>query len=382
MMTPLGSPAASSPPASSSCASARLAWGLLALLLAGCGGDVAHESLPVPVTVGTAESRTVPVQVQAVGHVEAASTVSVHALVGGELQKIGFTEGADVQQGDLLFTIDPRPYQAAVARAQAALDRDRALATQARGEATRTQALADRQFVSQEELARLQATASAQEAAAAADEAALRSARLDLEHCTIRAAIGGRTGALLVHAGNLVKANDTALVVINQVQPVQVDFTVPEQYLPAIQARGPQETLAVSSTVGRESEELRTGVLSFVDNTVDASTGTIALKASFDNADLALWPGRFTRVVLTLGQQEGAVVVPSQAIQEGQDGTYVYTVSADDTVQMTPVVVERTAGSDSVVGSGLQAGDTVVIDGQLLLRPGAKVAPRPAGEPS
>ena len=320
-------------------------WPLGLLLLVACSGDAAHEAPPVPVTVARVDSRTVPVQVEAVGHVEPASTVTVHALVGGELQDVGFTEGAAVQQGDTLFVIDPRPYQAALAKAQATLQRDRVQAEQARSEATRNKALADQNYVSPDQLAQFEATAAADEALVSADEATVQSARLDLSHCTIHAAISGRTGALLVHAGNLVKANDTAMVVINQVQPVRVTFSVPEQYLPPIQAHDDgQDGLVVTSTISRESDEVRQGTLHFVDNTIDPTTGTIGLKADFANDDLALWPGQFTRVTLTLGQQDGALVVPTQAVQDGQDGTYVYTVGPDDTVKMVPVQVDRTFG--------------------------------------
>lgn len=355
---------------------------LLAAVVAACsGGGGGHTPGPVPVTVAEAKSQTVPVDLHEVGHVEASSTVSVRAQVTGELRDVAFTEGDHVKAGDRLFTIDPRPYKAALDKAQATLDRDRAQATQAREEAARYQTLASKSYVSKEQLAKLQAASDGAAAAVRADEAAVRAAKLDLDHCTIRAPIDGRTGRLLVHAGNLVRANDAALVVINKLKPVQVTFGVPEQFLPKLLARSQEEQLVVKSSLTRDSDETRTGLLSFIDNTVDPSTGMVTLKATFPNDDEALWPGQFTDVVLTLSQEEGAIVVPTQAVQDGQQGNYVFVVKGD-AVDSVPVEVERTAGRLSVIHKGLQAGDIVVTDGQLLLRSGSKVTPKPTPEGS
>jgi len=351
--------------------------------LAGCsGGDKADASAggqkpaaqpPVPVTVGTVVKKTVPVQIEAVGKVEPLSSVDVLARVGGQLTSVHFTEGQEVQKGQLLFTIDPRPYQAALAQAQAALARDKAQAANSAAALKRYGDLVQKEYVTREQYDQIAANSASQNATVQADQLAVEEARLQLSYCRIYAPLTGRTGSLLVHQGNLVKANDTQpLVVIHQIQPIYVSFAVPEQFLPEIRKYRAAGYLAVEAAPGEQAEGAQQGTLTFVDNQIDPTTGTILLKATFPNAGLTLWPGQFTKVRLVLSREE-AVVEPSQAVQTGQQGQYVYVVKGDQTVESRPVQVARTVGGDAVVASGLAPGETVVTDGQLRLAPGAKV---------
>jgi multidrug efflux system membrane fusion protein len=392
-------------------ASAALALCALALAAPGCGdrgGDAAAKAparaAAVPVTVSDVAVRDVPVQVRAIGNVQAYATVSVLSLVGGELFKIHFAEGQDVKAGDLLFTIDPRPFQATllqaqaqlaqhqaqIAQAQANLTRDTAQWENARVEEARYKKLADGGFVAREQYDQvrtneqsLAATIDADRAAvttaravAQADQAMIENAQLQLSYTEIRAPIDGRTGNLLIHQGNVVKANDVGnpLVVITRVHPIYVAFAVPEQYLDRIKRYRAAGELGVEATTTQgPSERTTRGELSFINNVVDATTGTIQLKATFLNADNALWPGQFVSVVLTLTTERGALVIPSQAIQPGQQGSYVFVVKPDLTVESRPVVVAFADGPDSVIAKGLARGERVVTDGQLRLVPGARV---------
>jgi membrane fusion protein, multidrug efflux system len=356
---------------------------LLAAISGGCSGGeesaapVPHEAgQAVPVTVGTVVRKTVPVQIEAVGKVEPFSTVEIRARVGGELTAVTFGEGQEVEKGQLLFTIDPRPFQAALDQAQAALARDRAVAANSAADLKRYGDLVQKEFVTREQYDKIAADVQSGEATVHADEAAVEAARLQLGYCSIRAPIAGRTGSLLVHAGNLVTANAAdPLVVIHQIRPIYVSFAVPESQLPEITRRQKQERLAVTASP-EEAGPLHRGELTFIDNQIDRTTGTIVLKATFPNEDRALWPGQFTKVRLTLSQQKGAIVAPVQAVQTGQAGQFVFVVRADQTVESRPVQVARTEGGDAVVSSGLTPGETVVTDGQLRLAPGVKIQAR------
>ncbi len=408
-----------------------------------CTGDTAESKqaqrrATVPVAVAPVEQKSMPLQVQAIGTVEAYSTVSVKAQVGGELTRIHFTEGQDVRKGDLLFTIDPRPFQAALAQAEAnlakdrvqvqqaraTLERDVARVSQARAAIARDEAqaknadvqvrryadLLKRELIAQEQYDQLRTTAeslaatvqadeadlkSAEETVRAdqaaiksaeetvrADEAAAENARLQLAYATIRSPIDGRTGSLMLHEGNVVRAtgtNDSTLLVINRVQPIYVSFTVPQQRLPAIKRYMAEGKLDVQVLPAGERQTAR-GVVSFVDNTVDATTGTIRLKATFGNEDMRLWPGQFVNVDLTLTTEPNALVVPSQALQTGQQGQqYVFVVKADSTVENRRVIVERTQGGETIIAKGLSPGEKVVTDGQPRLVPGTKVEIRGEG---
>ncbi|MGE5277220.1 MAG: efflux RND transporter periplasmic adaptor subunit [Acidobacteriota bacterium] len=352
--------------------------------LAACSGKgkARPPAESVPVLAATVERKTVPIEISAIGHVEALSTVAVKTRVGGEVTQVAFREGQDVQPGDLLFVIDRRPYEAALNEAHARLERDRALAKNADQTAARYAELVKKDFVTAQQYDEMQANAAAARATARADEAAVKSAELDLDYCRITAPIAGRTGSLLVNAGNFVKANDDrTLVTINQIRPIYVSFTVPERSLGSIQSRfRAGGKLEVSASPSNNAGVSESGQLSFVDNMVDTATGTIRLKATFPNVSGALWPGQFVNVVLYLSTEPGALVIPAQALQTGQAGQYVFVVKNDMTVEARPVTVSRTQGQLAVISRGLQADERVVTDGQLRLAPGSRVEIRQGGE--
>ncbi len=333
----------------------------------------------VPVVVATAALKNVPVQVSAIGTVETQWTVGIKSMVAGELTKVYFQEGQDVKKGDLLFTIDKRPFEAELAQAEATLARDIAQAVNARSQAQRYQSLLKDGVVAKEQTEQMQTSADALEAAVRADRAAVENARVQLQYCSIYAPISGRTGNLMVHAGNVVKSNDIALVTINQISPIYASFAVPEQFLPDIKKHMVGGKLRVEA--GPPGQPPSAGALSFVDNTVDAATGTIKLKGLFPNTERRLWPGQFVNVVLTLATQSGAVVVPSQAVQTGQQGQYVYVVKSDMTAESRPVVLDRIVEGEAVIQKGVRPGDVVVTDGHLRLVPGAKVETKAAVTP-
>jgi multidrug efflux system membrane fusion protein len=327
----------------------------------------------VPVTVAQAVRKSIPVEVHAIGNVEAYSTVSVKALVEGTIEKAYFQEGQDVKQGDLLFTIDARPFKATLQQAEANLARDQAELENANAQSERYEKLYKDGIVSKEQYDTFRTSADALAAAVRADQAAMERAKIDLDYCTIRSPMEGRTGSLLVHPGNLVKSNDTILVVINQISPIYVSFSVPEQHLSAIRRQMASRRLPVTVTIPQEEQRPADGTLTFVNNTVDTSTGTIRLKGTFPNRDHRLWPGQFVDAALRLSTQANAVVVPNQAVQTGQNGYFAYVVKSDMSAELRPIVPGNQVGGETVIEKGLQPGDTVVTDGQLMLFPGAKV---------
>jgi multidrug efflux system membrane fusion protein len=335
----------------------------------------------VPVTVGVVTPKDVPIVIRVIGTVESYSTVSVKALVGGELRRVSFEEGQNVRKGQLLFEIDPRPYEAALEQARAQLDRDKAQLKNAQADAERYAGLVEKDYVTPSEYDKVLTSAAALEATVQADDAAVKSAALELEYCTIRSPIDGRTGALMVHRGNIVKANaDTPLVVIEQMDPIYVSFFVPERSLTEIKNRQAEGTLTVQATVPDSGSHSVAGRLSFIDSTVDSQTGTVLLKATFSNPERLLWPGQFVNVGLTLATKNGALVVPTEAIQTGQQGSYVFVVKPDLTVESRPVVTGETMEHESVIEKGVSAGEKIVTDGQLRLVPGAKIAPKDGPE--
>jgi multidrug efflux system membrane fusion protein len=348
---------------------------LLAFFSSACSNDKSKKpvSAPIPVTVETAMQKTVPVQLRAIGNVQAYSTVTVKTKVGGELVRVHFTEGQDVRKGSLLFTIDPRPYEAALKQAEANLQRDLAKAKSASEDALRYESLIQKQVVSPQQYEKVRADADSLEATVLADRAAVDNAKIQLGYCSIYSPIDGRTGSLMVKQGNIIKAEDISLVVINQIIPIDVAFSVPEQFLPEIKRYMASGRLQVEALIPVDDEPPERGVVTFVDNAVDTNTGTIRLKGTFANREKKLWPGQFVNVVLTLTTEPNAIVVPTQAIQTGQEGQYVFVVKPDMTVESRPVVAGRSASSETVVKKGLQAGEKVVTDGQLLLYPGARV---------
>ena len=385
----------------------------------------------VPVVADSVTQKSVPLQLRAIGNVEAFSTVSVKSLVGGEVVRVNFAEGQEVKKGDLLFTIDPRSLEAAVKQAEANLAKDLGQVKQAEAnlakdlaqvkqaeanlardvtqaknanvQADRYKFLAEKQVVAQQQYDQYRTNAEALEAtlladkagidnavaaahatqeavenakaAVQADKAFLENSRIQLGYCSIRSPIDGRTGNLLIHEGNIVKANDTlSLVVINQTTPVYVSFCLPEKNLSQIReymAKGKPQMEAIKPDGDDRVPEQ--GVLDFIDNAVDRTTGTIQLKGTFLNKGKRLWPGEFIKVVLTLTTQSDAVVVPTNAIQTGQQGQYVFVVKPDLTVESRPIVVDRALDRETIVGKGLNPGETVVTDGQLQLVAGTKV---------
>ncbi|HWO40600.1 MAG TPA: efflux RND transporter periplasmic adaptor subunit [Candidatus Eisenbacteria bacterium] len=328
----------------------------------------------IPVVVATAVQKAVPIQIRAVGNVEAYSTVSVKSQVTGVLMKAHFREGQNVQKGQLLFTIDPRPFEAALKQAEAALARDMAQLKNAREQTRRYAELVQKQYVSQEQYDQIRTNAEAIEAVVEADKAAVENAKVQLSYCYIYSPIDGQAGALLVNEGNLVRVNDaTPLVVINQVMPINVTFAVPEQHLAEIKRHMAREGLRVTASFASDEGRPEQGFLTFVDNTVDRATGTIKLKAEFKNSERRLWPGQFVNVALTLATQPNMVVIPSEAIQVGQEGQHVFVVQPDKRVEVRPVTIGATNEGEAVIVQGLTAGEQVVREGQFLLGPGARV---------
>ena len=350
-------------------------WILPVVLIIGCAKQQAAPPprQAVPVLVAKATQKAMPVQLTAIGNVEAYSTVSVRAQVQGQLLEVHFQEGDFVHKDQLLFTIDPRPYEAALAQVQATLARDKAVAANSRAQAQRYLALKGEGIVAASDAETYTSSADAAEATVAADEAAVKTAQLNLEYCKIYSPIDGRTGAVMVKPGNLVKAADVPIVVINQVNPIFVNFTVPQQYLDDIKKYMAAGPLRVQATGPNDTGKPEIGTLSFVDNSVDTTTGTIHLRATFANQANRLWPGLFANTLMTLSQQANATVVPAQALTAGQQGSFVYIVKDDSTVTPRPVISSRTIQGEAVIDKGVQPGETVVTDGQVRLTPGAHV---------
>jgi len=383
----------------------------LALVLAGCNTSVKAggpggrgrpaDGGPVPVVVATVSQRDVPINVDVIGNVEAYSTITVKAQVGGELTKVSFREGDFVKKNDLLFTIDARPFDAALSQAQANLARDTAALSQAEAnlardianekyaqdQAKRYRGLFDQGVVSREQADQMGSSADALTQTVLADKAAIESAKaqivaskaavetatVQMSYTTIRSPIDGRTGNIAVKQGNVVAANTTDLMTITQVQPIYVTFSVPEAQLGDIKRYMGKGELPVHAAPQGETSGQEAGVLTFIDNSVDATTGTIKLKGTFQNPVNRLWPGEFVRVTLGLTTHPHATVVPNQAVQTGQDGQFVYVVKSDRTVEMRPVVTGARIDQELVIDRGLEPGETVVTEGQLRLTPGSHV---------
>jgi len=363
----------------------RFALALLAALaLAGCQkennpGAKAGPPPPAPVVVAPVVRKTVPVEFRAFGHVESNATVEVRSQITGVLQTTHFKKGQDVKRGDLLFTIDPRPYEAAVKQAEATLARDAAQFKNAEKEAGRQAELLKKGYVPQEDYDRAQTAADALAAAMKADAAVIETAKLNLAYCYIHCPIDGRTGDYLADAGNLVNmANDVTLVIINQVRPIEVNFSLPERDLAPVMENQARGRLKVQAVIPGQESRPEGGELAFVNNTVDRATGQFQLLGSFANPEGRLWPGQYVKVVLTVAEEPDAIVIPSRAIQVGQKGEYVWVVKPDKTVEDRLVTVERAFNSETVISKGLKADEQVVVDGQLRLVPGATVQVKPS----
>jgi len=352
----------------------------LVVFLSGCGRDVAttRATPPVPVQVAVAAKQALPITQKAIGSVQALRGVAVKSQVDGIIQTINFNEGDEVKAGDLLVSLDRRPFENSLQMAKADLANARAQASRAATDEERYERLDQASVISKEQYAQLVTQAQTTKAQVDAKEAAVANAQLQLGYTEIRAPIDGRTGQLSLHEGALVKANDNAfsLVTINQLAPISVVFSVPERTLDAVRAALKAGSVAAHVS-GRDDDAVQAdGVVDFIDNTVDPTTGMITLKARFANADHALWPGRFVNVDLRLGTEADQIVVPTPAVQAGQKGKQIYVVKADHTVELRPVTVGRIAGDFTSIASGIEAGETVVTDGQLRLTPGARVEVR------
>lgn len=357
----------------------------------------------MPVVTASATQKDVPIEIEAIGNVEAFETVAVRPQVTGIITEVLFREGDVVRAGDRLFTIDPRPYQAMLEQAEANITRDEALLGQAEAQVARDQAqvdymqltsqrngeLVERGIVSKDIAQQSQAAAAAGTATVKADAAAVASAKaqlvaqkaavdnakLQLAYTSIRAPIGGRTGNLTMKGGNLVTANVTELITIAQVEPVLITFSVPAGHLGAIKQNDGHAPLSVVATPQNEAGQPATGKLTFVDNIVDTATDTNKLKARFDNNDRRLWPGQFARISLRITTLNNATVVPSEAVQTGQDGQFVFVVKSDSTVEQRAVTVAQRINEDVVISTGIKPGETIVTEGQLRLEPGSRIQP-------
>jgi multidrug efflux system membrane fusion protein len=379
---------------------------------------------PVPVTTALVQNKPIPVTIPSVGTAEALQTVQIRAQVTGQLSAVHFSEGQQVRKGQELFTIDPRPFQAALSQAEAVLARDTATATNAQAQRARYEDLYKRQLISRDQYEAQTATSEAAKATVEADRAAVETARLNLQYTRIVAPIAGQTGSIGVHQGDLIRANDTnPMVVINQLSPIYVTFAVPGRYLPDIRrfqaqkplnvhaqgqaalppgaqpppppvigslkppTSGPQPPQPQGGAQGAEAAAgiaaglSETGRVSFIDNSVDPTTGTIKLKGTFDNTDRALWPGLFVQLTLDLTTETNAIVVPAAAVQPSQSGQFVYVVKPDRSVEVRNVVILRQQGEQMVIAQGLSPGEEVVTEGQLRLTPGAKVTTSGRGNP-
>jgi multidrug efflux system membrane fusion protein len=352
-----------------------------ALAAAGCAADETAVGAPVasgppavPVTTATVVTKSMPLELRVIGSAEAYSTVAIRSQITGQLTAVNFREGDEVKQGQVLFELDRRPLEAALQQAEANLDRDMAQAANAAVQSKRLQDLVDRGISPREQAETSRTSVAALNATGAADRATVENAKVQLQYATITAPISGRTGALLVNQGNLVRANDASpLVTINQVSPISVTFAIPESRLSELNRHLATGSLQVTATPPSDEDQAH-GRIAFVDNAVDQNTGTIRIKATFPNERRTLWPGQYVNVVVTLATESAAIVVPTVAVQASQQGPYVFAVKPDRTVEMRPVTVARTRGAETVIVSGVAPGETVVTDGHLRLVAGSRIS--------
>ena len=339
----------------------------------------------VPVTVGTVTQQALPVLLTAIGHALPFETVAIKPQVNGQLVEVAFKEGQEVRKGQVLFRIDPRSYQDALNKSRSMLARDQAQAAQAEQDEQRTQSLVDQKLAPQEQLDTAHSNTLSLQAAVKADEAQVESDQLQLTYCTVTSPIEGRTGDLQVDIGNIVQANTSVLITINRLAPIFVSFSLPEQNLSDVKRYMAAGDLKVRATITGEESTPINGTLTFIDNTVDSASGTFALKGTFGNADRRLWPGQYVNVTLTVTTEKDAIVIPTAALQSGQNGQFIFVVKSDRTVEMRPLTVARQVGPLAVISAGVKPGETVVTDGQLLLFPGAtadvKTAPAAGAQP-
>lgn len=355
----------------------------IAVSCASCGkakaaapAESKKASRAVPVTVASVTLKDVPLELNTFGRAQAKATVAIKAQVDQVIQTVHFQQGQRISRGDLLFTLDSRPYQVALERAKAALSRDQVMADNARQDALRDRSLLSEKVLAAQEYDKAKAAADALAETLKADRAAIGAAQIDLNNCRICSPIDGRVGKLLVQAGNLVKANDAPLVVINQIDPIDVYFSLPQAELDRLRIYQAQGDLSVEATLPGDPSHPAKGRLTFIDNGVNTDNGTIEVAASFANPNEHFWPGRYVLVHLVFTVQHGATVAPVRAIQTGSTGKYVFVVKDDRTVEMRPVKVARIQGDNSVIEAGLRPGEHVVTDGQMQLEDGTKVEER------
>lgn len=356
-----------------------------ALLAPGCKREKGAKQPPppVPVRVGTVAEKTMPVEISTFGNVEAISTITLKCQVAGELKTVNFTEGGIVARDQELFSVDRGPFEAAVRQAEGVLARDKALLENANLEARRAETLAKQGAMTQEQADNARSTAAAQAGLVAADQASLDNARLQLSYCTVRSAVVGCAGRIQTAVGNILKANESVVATVTQIEPIYVTFSIPELQLGEVRRSATEgRKLTVTAALLKDGGPVSIGELAFIDNAVDTATGTIKLRGVFANADHRLWPGQFVNVVLVLSRQPNAVVVPSYGVQTGQEGQFVFVVKDDSTAERRNVTVSRVIGEEAVIAEGLKAGERIVVDGQFRLVPGSKVEVKDGAKPA
>jgi membrane fusion protein, multidrug efflux system len=367
----------------------RILWALGVLLLAAAGlyyawplGTSGHaqavrsarEARALPVLAAEVETKPMPVEIATIGKVQPIASVAIKPRIDGQIAKAAVHDGQDVKAGDMLFLLDGRQAQAALDQALATLQRDHAQLANAQRELDRLTPLGRKDFASKQQLDAAQTNVSAAEATVKADQAAVEGAEVQLSYTTIRAPIDGRLGTIAFKLGNTVRSGDsTPLVTLNQLRPIYVAFSVAERYLAELQKAMAGGPLPVTAVIPGNAGEPQTGQVTYLENAIDSDSGTLSVKATFTNQQQALWPGQFVNVVVTLRVEPDALVAPSVAIQQGQNGAYVFVIKPDDTVDLRPVTIDRTVGQETVIAAGLAAGERVVTDGQMRLTPGAKV---------
>jgi multidrug efflux system membrane fusion protein len=356
--------------------SLRLAAGLI-VAVAGCSKPPEQHTPPVPVQLAAVEKIDAPLTIDANGVVEPLQTVAVQAQVGGTLEEVAFNEGQDIAAGQVLFRIDPRPFEVALRQAQAVLARDKAQAENAQREADRYKALVEKDYVTKSQADQAQAAAEALRATLQADSAAVETAQLNLNYTTIKSPISGRAGRLLVRQGNLVKANADPLVVINTLHPILIRFPIVQHDFPAVHRRFAEGNLRVRVTTADSSKVSEVGTLAFLDNAVDSLTASVTAKARFENRGNVLWPGEYVTVTLDLATQPNMLAVQTRAVMAGQQGSYVFVVGNDHVAKLRPVTVGRIVGEMTTIQGGLALGEQVVVDGQSRLTPNARVDGKP-----
>lgn len=352
--------------------------GILMILINSCSaskssGKTGEPKQIVPVRVATAVIKDVPLKIHAIGNVEAFSTVALKSRVEGQLVRVYFNEGQNVRKGDLLFLIDPRPFEEAVKQAEAVLARDLVQLENAEADLKRYEELLKEELVPRQQYDKIRTNAESLRAIVKADRAQLENAKLQLQYCYIHSPIDGRIGSILVHPGNMIKPNDTTMAIINQITPVYVTFHVPEYQLLRIKKAMEKRRLKTEAHIKGSEDHVETGELTFINNTIDQSTGTIMMKATFPNRNMILWPGQFVDVFLEVEVRKNSVLIPSRAVQIGQQGQYVFIVKSDNTVELRPVSAIILSENEAIVEKGIDAGEVVVTDGQLRLTPGAIV---------